>query len=570
MNDPRILLNDPNTTAAQLAEIAGSHPELAALIAQHPNCYPALRDWAGQQIARTQAAAPAQPTYPQQPAAPAQHVVPGQTGQPGYPQQPAQPTFDAQPTQPQFPGGPQFDQAPTQPQFGQQSGQAAFAGQPGQPAFAGQPGQPAAPAGYGQQPGFTQGYGASPEKPKNKKTGLIVGIAAGTVLVLGGGTVGAIALNGGFGGSGGAGSPQAAVTSLFDAAKSADVMGSLGAIAPSEATLFADTFAELAKIKGEGDARSYDEIMKDLQSAMQIEITDVEMTEDEIAEEIVRVTLTDWTITIDGDEEKVADLMLELTESSMRGQYEGFGYTESEIDEMLESQRADVIDDMDFPQTVTAADFRDDSGSDLSVVSVKEDGQWYVSALMTFADVAYQQSAQWDDSLPSLGEKVLEPTKYDSPEDAAVGLTDAISSGDLTEITKSLSLPERRVLSIYGPLFADSISSGGPTFDPTDFSSEIVDGKGRITIDELGISGVGTIEGLCFTSEGGYGDKMCLDDVPVLSKLGVADIDLIAVQEQGGWLVAPLGTLGDATSIIAKNFVEYYNDGKLDELTEGF
>lgn len=546
MNDPRILLNDPNTTAAQLAEIAGSHPELAAQIAQHPNCYPALRDWAGQQVARMQAAAPQQPAAPAQPTAPArpaQPVVPGQTAQPTYPQQPAAPA------QPQYQG------QPAQPQYG---------AQPTQPQFAGQPGQP---GGYGQQPGYTQGYGSAPAAPK-KKTGLIVGIAAGAVLVIGGGTIGAVALSGGFGGAGGAGSPQAAVTNLFDSAKSADVMGSIGAIAPSEAELFADTFAELSKIKGEGDARSYDEIMKDLQGAMQIDIADVEMTEDEIAEEIVRVTLTEWTVTIDGDEEKVADLMMELTESSMRGQYENFGYTESEIDEMIESQRAEVIEEMDFPQTMTAADFRDESGSDLSVVSVKEDGQWYVSALMTMADVGFQQSPDWDDS--KLGEKVLEPTKYDSPEAAAVGLTDAIASADLTEITKSLSLPERRVLSIYGPIIGDDLGGSGPSFDPTDFSSEVVDGKGRITIDELGIGGVGTIEGLCFTAEGGYGEKMCLDDIPVLEKLGIADIDLIAVEEQGGWLVAPLGTIGDATSIIAKNFVEYYNDGRMDELTEGF
>ena len=352
MNDPRILLNDPNTTAAQLAEIAGSHPELAAQIAQHPNCYPALRDWAGQQVARMQAAAPQRPAAPQQPAAP-QAGYPAQPAQPAYPQQPAQPMVPGQPQsaypqqpaaggQPQFPGQSAYGQQPQQPGYAQQPGQAPYAGQPG---------------GYGQQPGFTQGYGTA-EAPKKKKTGLIVGIAAGAVLVIAGGTIGAVALSGGFGGSGGASSPQAAVTTLFDSAKSADVMGSLGAIAPSEAELFADTFAELAKIKGEGDARSYDEIMKDLQDAMQIDIADVEMAEDEIADEIVRVTLTEWTITIDGDEEKVADLMMELTESSMRGQYESFGYTESEIDEMLESQRAEVIDDMDFPQTMTAADFR--------------------------------------------------------------------------------------------------------------------------------------------------------------------------------------------------------------------
>ena len=48
--DPRTAawaeLFDPATTGDRLAELAASHPEFAAQIAAHQNCYPELRAWA--------------------------------------------------------------------------------------------------------------------------------------------------------------------------------------------------------------------------------------------------------------------------------------------------------------------------------------------------------------------------------------------------------------------------------------------------------------------------------------------------------------------------------------------
>ena len=39
-------LHDPNTSSARLAEIGAGHPEFAAAIVAHPNCYPELAEWA--------------------------------------------------------------------------------------------------------------------------------------------------------------------------------------------------------------------------------------------------------------------------------------------------------------------------------------------------------------------------------------------------------------------------------------------------------------------------------------------------------------------------------------------
>jgi hypothetical protein len=51
-------LHDPQTSAAELAEIAGAHSEFAGAIALHPNAYPALVDWARGQAMPQGAPAP--------------------------------------------------------------------------------------------------------------------------------------------------------------------------------------------------------------------------------------------------------------------------------------------------------------------------------------------------------------------------------------------------------------------------------------------------------------------------------------------------------------------------------
>ena len=129
---------------------------------------------------------PMQPDFGGQP----QGVQPGFGGQP----QPMQPDFGGQPqpmqqgfggqpqaAQPGFGGQPQ----PMQPDFGAQP-------QPMQQDFGAQPGMVYQDPGYGQQPpvGEQLGFGAQPGGPNppksgGSKTGLIIGIIAGAVVLLG-------------------------------------------------------------------------------------------------------------------------------------------------------------------------------------------------------------------------------------------------------------------------------------------------------------------------------------------------------------------------------------------------
>ncbi|HEX7305220.1 hypothetical protein [Lentzea sp.] len=116
-------------------------------------------------------------TYPPQQPGPYGHQQPGHGQQPppGYGQ--PQPGYGQQP--------------PPPPGYGQQQG---YGPGPGQPGPYGQP-QPGQPGPYGQQqPGFGGGYGGPP--PKKSKTGLVVGVVLGVLVLVGGGVTAAVLLTG--------------------------------------------------------------------------------------------------------------------------------------------------------------------------------------------------------------------------------------------------------------------------------------------------------------------------------------------------------------------------------------
>jgi hypothetical protein len=116
-------------------------------------------------------------SYPSYPPPYGQDPQPG--GYPGQPSYPSSPPY-GQPSQPQY-GQPQYGQ-PSQPQYGQP--------QYGQPQLPyGQPQQPQQP--YGQYPGGPA-YPSPP--PRKSRTGLIVGLVIGVVLLLGLGIGGVLVL----------------------------------------------------------------------------------------------------------------------------------------------------------------------------------------------------------------------------------------------------------------------------------------------------------------------------------------------------------------------------------------
>ncbi len=132
-------------------------------------------------------------SYPSYPPPYGQDQPGGYPGQPSYPSsppygQPSSPPYgQPQHGEPQYGGQPQYGQPQYgQPQYGQpQYGQPQY-GQPSQSAYGQPPQQP-----YGQYPG---GPPFAPPPPRKSRTGLIIGLVIGVVLLLGIGVGGVLLL----------------------------------------------------------------------------------------------------------------------------------------------------------------------------------------------------------------------------------------------------------------------------------------------------------------------------------------------------------------------------------------
>lgn len=515
---PLAEVQDPQTSAERLAQLANAYPDLRPWIASHPNSYPELREW----IAATERAASAT-------------VADGA--------------------------------------------------------------------------GATDAFWVSPArvpKQRPRRRGLIIGLSAGIAAVLvvaGGGAWWYFASR-----LGGASSPEAAVEKLISGASAFDPLSIYGSLAPSEVSLLRGPMERLAAASPEDvEAPDGQEILGSLRSALEITSRDLEFESDELADGVARVTWVGGEITIDGDARAVADALVEASEQTLRSSLEASSYTESDIDAVIEDTRDEIASSMDLPQTISASD----ADTPLAVVTVDEGG-WFISPALSVADAAYRTSDAATDPAFTLGDEIVEAKTFDSPEEAATALIDAALSGDVRDLAATLPLAERRVLSIYGSPIAESAGYGsawptGIEVTTTDLSSTIDGDTARISIDEVAWSatsydaGVGadltdvySLSGTCMTwtdqyawddgwwSEGASwwdsgewvenyvveetsGDG-CLEDQPGVGSLGLEDAAVIAVKENGGWLVSPTSTLADVTAIMTERALEYYEDGRLDEL----
>ncbi len=604
MTDPYAEVQDPNTSAARLAELAAAHPELGPWIAAHPNAYPELRQWIATYAA---AAAPATqaPTVEtpvaQTPAAQTPAVQAPAVQAPADPWQAATPAPDAAPwQQPTTPDRFTPRAVPTDP-FATPAASATTPTPPYTTPTApyGTPADPFAPGGGA--PAAPSGAGSA--RPRKSRKGLFIGLSIGIVAVLvlaGGGVWWFFASR-----LGGASSPEAAFTKLISGVESVDPLTLYGSFAPSEVGQLKDALTKLTSAVPGGDDGAIDiqTLLSDLKSSVTITTEDLTFDTEELADDVARVTWTDGSITIDGDEQKIADALVEGYAPAMRAQFEAYGYTDTEIDELLDEAKQSAADDLDLPYTLNADDVDSDDGQGIALVMVDEGSGWYVSPMLSYADTVYRSLVAYDSSVGRLGDEVVAGASFSTPEAAAEGLTNAVVSGDIENIAAALPLAERRLASIYGPALWDTVDYSSALddlrIDSARFSSEIDGDTARVSIEDLTISGGAysssveqdlywswTLSGTCanwtyeypsstYSYRYGYSYEVeqttgsgCAEDVPVLDRLGVADVDLIATKENGGWFVSPTATIADAASIMVDNFMEYYQDGRLDELFE--
>ena len=324
---------------------------------------------------------------------------------------------------------------PTGQQFGAGYGQ-----QPGQ--------QMPGAGGYGQNQGFGQQpqqgyypqgqfqgapYGGAPEK---KKTGLIVGIIAAVLVIIGGG---AFALTRSLSASGGFASPNALANSINSAFNSNKLTSLATALSPSELKA-ATTWQKDYKANGKADWSKLvsPEALADYIGQIDLSKSTIEYTVDEKSENLSLITITKW----EGEVTIKPELVDKIRQNYEKAKGEKLTANESS---MLDDMKSSLSKESTFSGNILGQLDLDT----LTIVSVKEDGKWYISPAMTMAEQMYPTSS----IRPNYDADFTDVKGASSAEEAVSGLVDALRNGagmGDKDFYRYLDLPERRIAAVYG------------------------------------------------------------------------------------------------------------------------
>lgn len=553
----RDLALDPTTTAAQLAGIATSRPDLRALVAAHPQAYPSLLDWlrglgdpavVAAIDARSGAQASAQGFQPQ--------------------------GFQPQGFEPQPQTGAPIGWAPgAQPPAGHAPAATAYGFGDARAAADLSP-------GFG-SPGFgSTGYGAAtiadeiPAAPRRRRRGLVIaGAAAGTAIALGGAAfaVNHFVLDK----VNGSETPRAAFEQLMTGLEKKDALAMLGAMSPAEVSSLSGIVGDALKTAEGSSSATSIKAFTDVLDSMTITTSGVTTTETTLQEGLSKVEVTAGTITVDGNPEKAGDAFVAAWEKTVAANpqlldtLKSLGGAEAFDPQSLRAELVKQLEEA-LPATGNFADFARE-GQPFFVMTVEEGDGWYVSPYLSIGEIAYVASGTTTPRGTMLGDG--KGAGSGSPEAAGQGLVQAIVSGDVDKIIAALPLPERRALSVYMP--------AGETFDVpfTTSGSFTADGtaNGRSRLSPQGLTFASTedgksvtLDGTCVVlkdSESGKDGRICLDEAPLLNELGYADLGLVAVEEGGSWFVSPTETILDVVRQTSNAMSELQKSGKLDDET---
>jgi hypothetical protein len=206
----------------------------------------------------------------------------------------------------------------------------------------------------------------------------------------------------------------------------------------------------------------------------------------------------------------------------------------------------------------------------LEVVTIEEDGRWYVSVFYSLADAARRENGA---PPPDFGNGI-EPDGADSPEGAVRELVDAGTSLDVRRAIALMPPDEGRVLHDYAPLFIDSIEQavedegeslraevsrldlstsrdGDDTIVRVDgfTASATVDGSAT-QVDFDGECAVITVDGederTCAgdanVPTGALGPFSSMFGGDTRSGLPSPDLGIVVVERDGEWYVSPIRT----------------------------
>lgn len=364
---------------------------------------------------------------------------------------------------------------------------------------------------------------------------------------------------------GGAGSPEDAAADAVQAAMDQDPVALLEVISPAEVDGLSALYGEVEKRAEDAGVLSGD----GLTDAVRIELTDLEFDVDELGDDMARVTLKDGRYDVSWDPAKLPE-------------------------------RLDSLRDESEPEAASGSieDLFEDEWTLPTVITVKEGGGWYVTALGTAADYAYRaieydeggflSEPDWD----AVGEEV-EPIVGEDPEQVIDNLVDAINDQDVGDALANFDPELIRPLLPYAEVVQDQLDRYGEYLE-VDASNldleteELGDGRLRVTIEGgtfTGVTNYGSagldVRGSCVEGyeEDGYdtdSDTLCLDypwfwlsstDEEISpDDLGVDGLSVVMREVDGGYQLDPTGTAVDYAQIVLENVSGPLVEDILDEV----
>ena len=322
------------------------------------------------------------------------------------------------------------------------------------------PSAPTAAMGAPPPPPFapTAAMGAPPPPParaggkRRRKKWVPIAAVLAVVLAVGGGTFAVYT----YLTQRGAASPDEVMSTVSQAIADKDPISMFKMVSPSEIDTVADSADAIRD--GGSDSRkgsskadpgallSKDAINSYLE-ALDVSSSEMTYSVDQKSDDLAIATISSWHLDVSVNQ-SLADTLRTRYQSA-----KGSSLTDEEEEFFSDLDFSDLSYDGDV-----ADDFRDDIP--LEIVMIKEDGRWYISPLMTSAQWNYRDRAQWDDDVesPNYDADFDSVKGADSPEAAVQNLTEAILDArrpsDMLDdsVTGLLSLPERRLAMVYGPV----------------------------------------------------------------------------------------------------------------------
>ena len=435
---------DPGTSMQDMARIAAERPDLWASLAANPSLYPDLREWLGQVddpavkealSASAQRAAERVPAGDEPAEAPAAEEAPTDDA-------PAAEVEDVKAD------GAEADSAQEAP--------TAAMGTPPPP-----PSAPTAAMGTPPPPppsAPTAAMGTPPPPParaggkRRRKKWVPIAAVLAVVLAVGGGTFAVYT----YLTQRGAASPDEVMSTVSQAIADKDIISMFKMVSPSEIDTVADSADAIrdggsdsrkGSSKADPGALLSKDAINNYLEALDVSTSDMTYTVDQKSDDLAVATISSWHLDVRVDQ-SLADTLRTRYQSA-----KGSSLTDDEEEFFSDLDFSDLSYDGDV-----ADDFRDDIP--LEIVMIKEDGRWFISPLMTSAQWNYRDRAQWDDDVeaPNYEADFSSVKGADSPEAAVQNLTEAILDArrpsDMLEdnVTGLLSLPERRLAMVYGPV----------------------------------------------------------------------------------------------------------------------